>query len=113
MKKISPTLLFLSCMAAVLLVSTMPGQAATETVVGKLVYYEYDAYPYVLELKNGQTIALDVDLDKKFRNQAVDKLLGQTVRVTGPARTITARTELQGLKIIDIRPGKGAIKAWR
>ena len=112
MKKISLTCLFLSCMA-VLLASIMPVQAATETVVGKLVYYEYDAYPYVLELPNDQTIALDVDLDKKFRNQTVDKLLGQTVRVTGPARTITEMTELQGLKIIDIRPGKGTIKAWR
>lgn len=113
MKKISSTLLFLSCLAAVLLVSTMPGQAATETVVGKLVYYEYDAYPYVLELPNGQTLALDVYLDRKFRHQAVDKLLGQTVRVTGPMRTITEMTELQGLRIIDIRPGKGTIKAWR
>ena len=112
MKKINPTIVFLSCLA-LLLSSITLGQAASEAVVGKLVYYEYDAYPYVLELPNGQTIALDVELDKKFRNQAVDKFLGQTVRVTGPARTITARTELQGLKIIDIRPGKGTIKAWR
>lgn len=112
MKKVSPTILFLSCLA-VLLASIMPVYAATETVVGKLVYYEYDAYPYVLELPKGQTIALDVELDKKFRNQAVDKFLDQRVRVTGPARTITEMTELQGLRIIDIRPGKGNIRAWR
>ncbi len=112
MKKISTAILFLFGVTVLLSLIT-PVQAATEAVVGKLVYYEYDAYPYVLELKNGQTIALDVELDKKFRNQGVDKLLGQTVRVTGPARIITARTELQGLKIIDIRPGKGTIQALK
>jgi hypothetical protein len=112
MKKVIATFLSLFCIV-VLLFSINISYAESDTAVGKLVYYEYDAYPYVLELKNGQTVALEVDLDKKFRNKSVDKLLGKMVQVSGPARVITAMTELHGLKIIDIRPGKGNIKALR
>ncbi len=110
MKKVSGLCLSLLCIAF-LLSSITISHAGSETAVGKLVYYEYDAYPYVLELDNGNTIALEVDLDKKFRNKSVDKLLGKKVQASGPARVITAMTELHGLKIIDIRPGKGNIKA--
>lgn len=112
MKKVNPAILSLSGVAF-LLFSIMVCAAKTETVMGKLVYYQYDAYPYVLELDNGNAIALEVNLDKKFRNQSMDRLLGKMVQVSGPARVITAMTELHGLKIIDIRPGKGQIAPLR
>lgn len=109
MRKISSAILSLSFLA-ILLFAILVGAAETETLRGKLVYYEYDAYPYVLEMNNGNTIALEADLDKKLRNKSLDKLLGKMVQVRGPARVITAMTELHGLKIIDIRPGKGQIE---
>jgi hypothetical protein len=109
MKKASLIILLLSWIV-VILMSAMISHAESESVVGKLLYYEYDAYPYVLELKNGKTIALEVELNKNSRNKSMDNLLGKIVRVTGPTRVVTAMTELHGLKIIDIRPGKGKIK---
>ena len=97
----------------VILMSVMISYAESASVVGKLLYYEYDAYPYVLELKNGKTIALEVDLNKNNRNKSMDNLLGKIVRVNGPTRVINAMTELHGLKIIDVRQGKGKIKALK
>jgi hypothetical protein len=87
MKKVSPTILIIAC-GAFLLLSITISHAKSETAVGKLVYYEYDAYPYVLELNNDNTIALEVDLDKKLRNKSLDKLLGKTghYRHDGTAR---------------------------
>ena len=41
----------------VILMSVMISYAESASVLGKLLYYEYDAYPYVLEIKNGNTIA--------------------------------------------------------
>jgi hypothetical protein len=99
--------------AALFFGTVLSGYAGSETVRGKLVYYEYDAYPYVLELKKGHVVALDMPVDKNYRNQAADKMLGKIVRVTGPARVITAQTELQGLKIIDVSPGKGTMNVLR
>jgi len=78
-----------------------------------LAYYEYDAYPYVVEVKAGKIVALYVDVDKNYHNHSVDKLVGKSVQVTGPARVITADTELRGLKIIDVRPGKGFLKVLK
>jgi len=112
MKKRNPAIWFISCVA-ILLISIMISYAGSDTAIGRLVYYEYDAYPYVLEMKDGQIIALDVDLNKTLRNTSVDKFLGKTVQVTGPVRVISEMTELHGLKIIDIRPGKGTIKPLR
>ena len=43
----------------------------------------------------------------------MDNLLGTIVRVTGASRVINAMTELHGLKIIDVRQGKGKIKALK
>jgi len=111
MKKNSPLILLLC--AAVILLSVISSNAANETAVGKLVYYEYDEFPYVLEIKGSHNIALEVALDKNIRNKSLDRLLGKIVRVSGPARVITAMTELHGLKIIDVRPGRGTIKALR
>jgi len=99
--------------AAIFFSTALCCYGGNETVRGKLVYYEYDAYPYVLELKEGNVIALDMPVDKNYRNQTADKMLGKIVHVTGPARVITAQTELQGLKIIDVGPGKGTINLLR
>jgi hypothetical protein len=87
--------------------------AATETVTGKLAYYEYDAYPYILEVEGGKTVALFLDVDKNNRNKSVDKFLGKQLQVTGTAKVITENTELKGLKIIDARPGKGTVKVLK
>jgi hypothetical protein len=111
LNKFAATAVFLG--AAVFFLAVAGASAGRATVVGKLTYYQYDAYPYVLEFKSGNPIALEVTVDKNNRNKAMDKLLGKKVRVTGQARVITAMTELHGLKIIDIRPGKGSIKALK
>jgi hypothetical protein len=87
--------------------------ADTETVTGKLAYYEYDAYPYVLEVGGGKTVALFLDVGKNNRNPSVDKFLGKQLQVTGQAKVITENTELKGLKIIDARPGKGTVKVLK
>ena len=87
--------------------------ADTETVTGKLAYYEHDAYPYVLEVEGGKTVALFLDVDKNNRNKSVDKFLGKQLQVTGTAKVITENTELKGLKIIDARPGKGTVKVLK
>ena len=87
--------------------------ADTETVTGKLAYYEHDAYPYVLEVEGGKTVALFLDVGKNNRNPSVDKFLGKQLQVTGTAKVITENTELKGLKIIDARPGKGAVKVLK
>ncbi len=87
--------------------------ADTETVTGKLAYYEYDAYPYVLEVEGGKKVALYLDVDKNNRNKSVDKFLGMQLQVTGTAKVITENTELKGLKIIDARPGKGTVKVLK
>jgi hypothetical protein len=87
--------------------------ADTETVTGKLAYYEHDAYPYVLEVEGGKTVALFLDVDKNNRNKSVDKFLGMQLQVTGTAKVITENTELKGLKIIDARPGKGTVKVLK
>jgi hypothetical protein len=87
--------------------------ADTETVTGKLTYYEHDAYPYVLEVEGGKTVALYLDVDQNNRNKSVDKLLGKQLQVTGQAKVITEKTELQGLKIIDARPGKSVVKVLK
>jgi hypothetical protein len=87
--------------------------AATETVTGKLAYYEYDAYPYVLEVGGGKTVALYLDVDKNNRNKSVNKFIGKQLQVTGTAKVITEDTELKGLKIIDARPGKGSVKVLK
>jgi hypothetical protein len=107
-----PCLIFLLS-AALFFSSALCAYAGNETVVGKLVYYEYDAYPYVIEVKQGKPIALDIPVDKKYRNQTADKMLGKIVQVTGPARVISAMTELHGLKIIAVGPGKGTINLLR
>ncbi|MCJ7819099.1 MAG: hypothetical protein MUP25_04675, partial [Syntrophales bacterium] len=99
--------------AALFFSTALCGYAGNETIRGKLVYYEYDAYPYGLEVKKDNVIALDIPVDKNYRNQTADKMLGKIVQVTGPARVITAKTELQGLKIIDVGPGKGTINLLR
>lgn len=104
---------FLLFLIVVMLMSVMISYAESASVVGKLLYYEYDAYPYVLEIKNGNTIALEVELNKNSRNKSMDNLLGTIVRVTGTSRVINAMTELHGLKIIDVRQGKGKIKALK
>ena len=100
-------------LAGILLGSSLCVFADTETVTGKLAYYEYDAYPYVLEVGGGKTVALFVDVDKNNRNKSVDKYLGQQLQVTGTAKVITENTELKGLKIIDARPGKGTVKVLK
>ena len=87
--------------------------AETETVTGKLAYYEHDAYPYVLEVEGGKTVALYLDVDKNNRNKSVDNFLGKQLQVTGTAKVINKDTELKGLKIIDARPGKGAVKVLK
>ena len=107
MKKFSLVLLLF---LAGVLASPLCCFADTETVTGKLAYYEYDAYPYVLEIKGGKTVALYLDVDKNNRNKSVDKLLGKQLQVTGQVKVITENTELKGLKIIDARPGKGIVK---
>lgn len=98
---------------ATMLCASVCCYAANETVTGKLVYYEYDAYPYVLEIKGGKVVALLVDVDKNNRNKSIDKYLGKTLQVTGPAKVITADTELKGLKIIDARPGNASVKVLK
>jgi hypothetical protein len=87
--------------------------ADTETITGKLAYYKHDAYPYVLEVEGGKTVALYLDVDKNNRNKSVDKFLGKQLEVTGTAKVITENTELKGLKIIDARPGKGSVKVLK
>ncbi|OHE23046.1 MAG: hypothetical protein A3K40_01220 [Syntrophobacterales bacterium RIFOXYC2_FULL_60_23] len=78
-----------------------------------MAYYEYDAYPYVLEVEGGKKVALYLDVDKNNRNKSVDKFLGMQLQVTGTAKVITENTELKGLKIIDARPGKGTVKVLK
>jgi hypothetical protein len=107
------TLIILLLLAGLLLGSSLCCWAGTETVTGKLAYYEYDAYPYVVEVKAGKIVALYLDVDKTYHNHSVDKLVGKSVQVTGPARVITEDTELKGLKIIDARPGKGFLKVLK
>ena len=108
MKKRS--LIILIVFAGILLGSSLCCLADTETVTGKLAYCEHDAYPYVLEVEGGKTVALFLDVDKNNRNKSVDKFLGMQLQVTGMAKVITENTELKGLKIIDARPGKGTVK---
>jgi hypothetical protein len=111
MKKRSPKILVL--VVGILLCSSLCCFADTETVTGKLTYYEHDAYPYVLEVEGGKTVALFLDVDKSNRNKSVDKFLGLQLQVTGTAKVITENTELKGLKIIDARPGKGTVKVLK
>jgi hypothetical protein len=108
MKKHS--LIIILLFAGMLLGSPICGFADTETVTGKLAYYEHAAYPYVLEVEGGKTVALYLDVDKNNRNKSVDKLLGKQLQISGTAKVITDNTELKGLKIIDARPGKGIVK---
>src|SRR3989339_2193732 len=110
MKKSSLIILLL---LASILCSPLCCFADSETVTGKLAYYEHDAYPYVLELEGGKTVALYLDVDKNNRNKSVDKFLGKQLEVTGTAKVITENTELKGLKIIDARPGKGSVKVLK
>ena len=112
MKKVRLSIILLSCFGF-LLVFTPGSYAGNETVTGKLMYDKYEHYPYFFEIKDEKYIAIDVDLDKNLRNKAMDKFVGKIVQVQGPARVITAKTEIQGLKIIDVRPGKGTIKEVR
>jgi len=107
------SLIILSILAGILLGSSLCCFADTETITGKLAFYEYDAYPYVLEVEGGKTVALFLDVDKNNRNKSVDKYLGQQLQVTGQTKVITENTELKGLKIIDARPGKGAVKVLK
>jgi len=106
-------LILLVLVVGIFLGSSLCCFADTETVTGKLAYYEHDAYPYVLEIKGGKTVALYLDVDKNNRNKSVDKFLGKQIQVTGTAKVITENTELKGLKIIDARPGKGAVKVLK
>jgi hypothetical protein len=108
MKKSAYSTILLACLAVLLSVA-MNSYAGNETVVGKLMYDKYEHYPYFFEIKDNRYIALEVDLDKNLRNKTIDKFVGKIVQVQGPARVITAKTEIQGLKIIDVRPGKGTI----
>ncbi len=105
--------IMLSICLAFLLSGTMNSYAENETVIGKLMYDKYEHYPYFFEIKDNRYIALEVDLDKNLRNTTIDKFVGKIVQVHGPARVITAKTEIHGLKIIDVRPGKGTIKEIR
>ena len=105
--------LIILLLLAAILCSSVYCFADTETVTGKLTYYEYDAYPYVLEVKGGKVVALLVDVDKNNRNKSIDKYLGKTLQVTGPLKVITADTELKGLKIIDARPGNAKVKVLK
>jgi hypothetical protein len=107
MKKHSLIILLL---LAGILCSPLCCVAGTETVTGKLAYYEHDAYPYVLDVEGGEKVALYLDVDKNNRNPSVDRLLGKVLQVTGEAKVITENTELHGLKIIDARVGKGTVK---
>ena len=111
MKK--PSLTILVFVVGILLCSSLCCFADTETITGKLAYYEHDAYPYVLEIEGGKTVALYLDVDKNNRNKSVDKFLGKQLEVTGTAKVITENTELKGLKIIDARPGKGSVKVLK
>jgi hypothetical protein len=111
MNKLSIIILVL--VVGILLGSSLCCFADTETITGKLAYYEHDAYPYVLEVEGGKTVALYLDVDKNNRNKSVDNFLGKTLQVTGEAKVITADTELKGLKIIDARPGKGSVKVLK
>jgi hypothetical protein len=107
------TLIILLLLAGLLLGSSLCCWAGTETVTGKLAYYEYDAYPYVIEVKGEKPVALYLNVDKNHRNQSVDRLLGKQLQVTGAAKVITEDTELKGLKIIDARPGNGTVKVLK
>jgi len=107
------TLIIILLLAGILLGSSLCCLADTETITGKLAYYEHDAYPYVLEVEGGKTVALYLDVNKNKRNQSVDKMLGKQLEVTGEAKVITENTELKGLKIIDARPGKGIVKVLK
>ena len=112
MKK-SSFIIVLSVCLAVLLSATMNCYAENEMVTGKLMYDKYEHYPYFFEIKDNRYIALEVDLDNNLRNKTIDKFVGKIVQVHGPARVITAKTEIQGLKIIDVRPGKGTIREMK
>jgi hypothetical protein len=105
--------LIIILLLAGILCSSLYCFADTETVTGKLAYYEHDAYPYVLEVKGGKTVALYLDVDKNNRNKSVDNFLGMQLQVTGQAKVITENTELKGLKIIDARPGKSTVKVLK
>ena len=112
MKNSTIAIMLSVCLTVVLLV-TMSSYAKDETITGKLMYDKYEHYPYFFEIKDNRYIALEVNLDKNLRNKTIDKFVGKIVQVHGPARVITAMTELQGLKIIDVRPGKGTIKEMK
>ena len=97
--------------AAIFFSSILCVYAANETVTGTLLYDQYSEFPYSVGPRPGEAVALHIDIDKKIQNETLHKLVGKTVQATGPARVITARTELYGLKVIDVRPGKGTVKA--
>ena len=105
--------LIILLLLAAMLCASVYCYADTETITGKLAYYEHDAYPYVLEVEGGKKVALYLDVNKNKRNQTVDKMLGKQLEVTGEAKVITEDTELKGLKIIDARPGKGIVKVLK
>jgi hypothetical protein len=107
------SLIILVLLAGILLGSSLYCLADTETITGKLAYHENDAYPYVIEVEGGKTIALFLDVDKNNRNMSVDKLLGSVLEVTGTAKVINDNSELHSLKIIDARPGKGIVKVLK
>jgi hypothetical protein len=107
------SVIILIIFAGILLGYSLCCLAETETVTGKLAYYENDAYPYVLEVNGGKTIALFLDVDQNKRNKSVDKFLGKVLQVTGTAKAIPENTESHGVKIIDARPGKGTVKVLK
>jgi hypothetical protein len=82
------------------------------TVAGKLAYDQYSEYPYYIIGKK-ENVGLKADLDKTWRNAQLDKLVGKIVEVQGPMSVITAVTEYQGFKFIDISQGKGSLKQLR
>jgi hypothetical protein len=107
-------ILIIASVAGIFLVSALWANAAQETVKGKLLYDQYFEYPYSVGPSPDKAVALEIDIDKNIRNKALHNLVGKTVQATGPARVINAPgAELHGLKVIDVRPGKGTVKALK
>jgi hypothetical protein len=107
-------ILLVLSIAGIFLVSACCAHAAHETVTGKLLYDQYFEYPYSVGPSPGKAVALEIDIDKNIKNKALHNLVGKTVQATGPARVINAPgAELHGLKVIDVRPGKGTVKALK
>jgi hypothetical protein len=83
-----------------------------EIVSGKLSYDEYSEFAYFIIGKK-ENIGLKVEIDKTQKNQKLHKLLDKTVQVQGQMYIITADTEYQDFKYIDLRKGKGTIKEMK